>query len=51
MEPILAATPEVIRGGYPWHYVVPFDRLGGEGEKAQGESTRAAAWQALETGR
>jgi hypothetical protein len=48
-EPILGATPDAIRRGYPWHYVLPFDRLGqGAGGGRGGESTRAGAWQAAE---
>ncbi len=46
--PFLASTPEAIAAGYPWHYVLPFDRLTGTGD---GPSTREGAWTALEASR
>lgn len=47
---ILSATPAEISRHYPWHYVVPFDRLGdrlGSGPgRGAAASTRDAAWTA-----
>jgi hypothetical protein len=48
-EAILAANVSDITSGYPWHYVVPFDRLGAASEAARGPSSRAAAWGARES--
>jgi hypothetical protein len=51
---ILRATPEEIRRDYPWHYVVPFDRLGageGTGAGAARASSRDAAWRAAQGAR
>ena len=40
---------QAVSEGYPWHYVVPFDRLGGcHGSSV---STRAGAWNARESAR
>jgi hypothetical protein len=44
---ILRATPDALADGYPWHFVLPFDRLGDGAERAA-PSSRAAAWRALE---
>ncbi len=46
---LLASTPAEIRGAYPGHYLLPFDRLGA-GARA-GSSSRGAAWAAMETSR
>ncbi len=43
---ILAATPEEVSRHYPWHYVVPFDRLGPAASGESTASTREAAWSA-----
>jgi hypothetical protein len=49
-EPFLRSTPEVIRAGYPWHYALPFDRVGA-GRDVTGPSERRGAWNALEARR
>ncbi|MCZ6782324.1 MAG: GNAT family N-acetyltransferase, partial [Proteobacteria bacterium] len=45
-EPFLRSTVEEIRAGYPWHYVLPFDRVGQPGpqKSGRGRSTRHSAW-------
>jgi hypothetical protein len=40
---LLASSPAELRAAYPFHYVLPYDRLGGPGP---GASTRQQAWQA-----
>ena len=46
VAPILAAGVEAVKAGYPFHYVLPYDRIGaGAGA---GPSTREGAWQAAE---
>ena len=48
VDPILSSSARVVREGYPWHYVVPFDRIG-PGKRARGgASSRSAAWSAAE---
>lgn len=49
-DAILKSTPERIREAYPWHYVMPFDRIGVEASRAGGTSSRKAAWETLERG-
>jgi SAM-dependent methyltransferase len=44
--PILAAGVEAVKQGYPFHYVLPFDRIGASA--AAGASTRERAWQAAQ---
>lgn len=53
---ILESDAAEISRGYPWHYVLPFDRLGGSGESSgessgapKSVSTRSAAWKARES--
>jgi hypothetical protein len=48
--PFLASTPEELVAEYPWHYVLPYDRLG-SGSAAAAPSSREAAWRALEARR
>ncbi len=48
VEPILRSSPQAIRSGYPWHYVVPFDCIGGANRSPGGVSTRSAAWSAAD---
>ncbi|MEN8161168.1 MAG: GNAT family N-acetyltransferase [Myxococcota bacterium] len=48
--PFLASTPEELAAEYPWHYVLPYDRLGSD-EAAAAPSSREAAWRALEARR
>lgn len=48
-EPFLQSTPDVIASAYRWHFALPFDRLGAAGRR--GKSSRAAAWNALESAR
>ena len=46
VSPILAAGVVAVKAGYPFHYVLPYDRIGpGAGA---GPSTRKAAWQAAQ---
>jgi hypothetical protein len=47
----LASTPAEVRAGYPWHYALPFDRIGPGAAPGAGPSSRAAAWAAAENGR
>ena len=49
-EPILRSDARTIGEAYPWHFVVPFDRLGADASSG-GVSTRAEAWNAREAGR
>jgi hypothetical protein len=52
-----ASSIDEIRSAYPWHYVLPFDRIGklGEPSEATGSTTatssRASAWAAIEESR
>ncbi len=46
-EAFLSASIEELTEGYPWHYVLPFDRLGKEAEQ-RSPSRRADAWAARE---
>ncbi len=48
VEPILSSSPEEVRNGYPWHYVLPFDRMGVEQRTRSGVSSRRSAWSAGE---
>jgi hypothetical protein len=45
---LLASSPEALRSGYPFHYVLPYDRVGGGA--GAGSSTREGAWKAAERG-
>jgi hypothetical protein len=44
--PLLASSAAALKQGYPFHYVLPFDRLGGAAR--EGPSTRREAWNAAE---
>jgi hypothetical protein len=48
-EPILGSSVAEISAGYPWHYVLPFDRIGAVGDASRRTSTRAGAWSARES--
>jgi hypothetical protein len=49
VEPILRATPAQLREGYPWHFVVPYDRVGpGRSISTDSQSSREAAWKAMQ---
>lgn len=43
-DAFLGATVQELVEGYPWHYVLPFDRL--DGKERGGTSSREAAWAA-----
>jgi hypothetical protein len=43
----LASNPAEVSRHYPWHYALPFDRLGGRGNTGL-RSSRADAWHARE---
>jgi len=45
----LASTPAEIAHGYPWHYALPFDCVGG-GAAGRRVGARASAWASLEGG-
>jgi hypothetical protein len=47
-SPFLESTVESIIEGYPWHYVLPFDRVGRSNAAPDVASSRAAAWRARE---
>jgi SAM-dependent methyltransferase len=47
VSPILAAGVEAVKVGYPFHYVLPFDRIGPGAGAAP--STREGAWQAAQS--
>ncbi len=47
-EPFLESTVDEISRAYPWHYVLPFDRIGASVGTSPGPSSRQAAWSALE---
>jgi hypothetical protein len=49
--PFLESTVDEIARGYPWHYVLPFDRIGGGGPNSHAASSRADAWKAREAAR
>ena len=46
-EPFLASSIDELRSGYPWHYALPFDRIG-SGAGSHGPSSRDSAWKALD---
>jgi hypothetical protein len=49
---LLGSSVAEIRAGYPWHYVLPFDRLGaGLVPAGCARSSRGSAWVAGEAGR
>jgi hypothetical protein len=48
-EPLLRCTPALLREHYPWHYVLPFDRVGDGASAGGGRSGRSSAWNALES--
>ena len=48
VAPFLNASVVEIKSMYPWHYVLPFDRLGQGGLPRGHQSTRAEAWHAAE---
>ncbi|MCP5070013.1 MAG: GNAT family N-acetyltransferase [bacterium] len=47
--PFLDSSVERIIEGYPWHYVLPFDRIGRGNAPPGVVSSRTAVWQARET--
>jgi hypothetical protein len=47
-EPFLRSTPAALREHYPWHYVLPFDRIGSDAAPDGGRSARGDAWRAAE---
>ncbi len=49
-RPFVESTVAAVRAAYPWHYALPFDRIGADRDGARGVSSRAAAWQALAPG-
>ena len=48
VEPILKSSPQDVRNGYPWHYVLPFDCIGAEQRSRGSVSSRRSAWSAGE---
>jgi hypothetical protein len=46
--PYLEASAADLAAGYPRHFVLPFDVVGGAGTGQSGASSRASAWQAME---
>jgi hypothetical protein len=44
VEPFLNSSPKQIVSAYPWHFVLPFDRLGKQASAQRGKSTRKEAW-------
>jgi hypothetical protein len=48
IERFLQSSPEQIASGYPWHFVLPFDRLGKQASARGAKSTRKEAWRARE---
>jgi hypothetical protein len=44
----LDSTPEAVRESYPWHYALPYDRIGAGAAAQRGTSTRRVAWRAAE---
>jgi hypothetical protein len=49
VRPFLESSVPAVVAGYPWHYVLPFDRIGST--HRAGVSTRSAAWAAREGSR
>ena len=47
-ERLLAADPAELAAGYPWHFVLPYDRLGARAGSDAAASRRDSAWRALE---
>jgi len=47
----LAGPVEAVRRGYPWHYALPFDRIGAGAAAGVVPSSRESAWQAGEAER
>jgi hypothetical protein len=47
----LAGPVAAVRAGYPWHYALPYDRIGVAGAEPAGPSSRASAWAAGEARR
>jgi hypothetical protein len=45
-EALRSSTPAALREHYPWHFVLPFDRVG-EAAAGGGRSRRDGAWDAL----
>jgi hypothetical protein len=45
-EPYLGSEISEIAAGYPWHYVLPFDRIAAGNPSIDTPSSRRAAWQA-----
>jgi hypothetical protein len=50
-RPFLESSPEAVRAGYPWHYALPFDRIGAAAARGPGASSRESAWAAGQVGR
>ncbi len=50
-RPFLQGPVEAVRSGYPWHYALPFDRIGAGAAGAAGPSSRESAWEAGEAER
>lgn len=42
------STPEEVRDGYRWHYVLPFDRIGRGAREDTAASSRKSAWDRVE---
>jgi hypothetical protein len=47
----LEGPVEAVRRGYPWHYALPFDRIGAGAAAGAGPSSRQSAWEAGEAER
>lgn len=47
ISPFGEATVEQVKSQYPWHYVMPFDKIGENVPSSRSISTRKAAWSAL----
>lgn len=50
-EPFLRSTPAELAESYPWHYALPYDRVGPEADGRSGPSSRSDAWRAREGSR
>ena len=50
-EPFLRSTPAELAEAYPWHYVLPYDRVGAGAKRDDGPSSRGDAWRAREGSR
>jgi hypothetical protein len=50
-RPFLEGSVEAVRAGYPWHYALPYDRVGAGSSAAAGPSSRRSAWEAAEAER